>query len=72
MLKEIKNSHKFYLKRIKIATNLLILSGTLWGISYFFIDKNIWAVYCGFISYVLVGVLFFGEILFRKVFIKGV
>lgn len=39
MLKEIKNSHKFYLKRIKIATNLLILSGTLWGISYFFRTK---------------------------------
>ena len=38
----------------------------------FFINKNIWAIYCGFISYVLVGILFFGEILFRKVFIKGV
>ncbi|MCZ6155881.1 DUF3137 domain-containing protein [Campylobacter ureolyticus] len=56
MLKEIKNSHKFYLKRIKIATNLLILSGTLWGISYFFIDKNIW--YILFILLCFVGCIF--------------
>lgn len=56
MLKEIKNSHKFYLKRIKIATNLLILSGTLWGISYFFIDKNIW--YILFILFCFVGCIF--------------
>ncbi|MCZ6172219.1 DUF3137 domain-containing protein [Campylobacter ureolyticus] len=56
MLKEIKSSHEFYLKRIKIATNLLLLSGALWGISYFFIDKNIW--YILFILFCFVGCIF--------------
>ncbi len=56
MLKEVKNSHKFYLKRIKIATNLLILSGALWGFSYFFIDKNIW--YILFLLLCFVGCIF--------------
>ena len=35
MLKEVKSSHEFYLKRIKISTNLLLLSGALWGVHIF-------------------------------------
>lgn len=34
-----------------------------------FEDKFYWSIYCSFISYILIGFLFFGEILYRKVFI---
>ena len=34
-------------------------------------DKLYWSVYSGAVSYALVGALFFGEILFRKRFIKN-
>ena len=34
-------------------------------------DKLYWSVYSGVISYALMGALFFGEILFRKRFIKS-
>ena len=34
-------------------------------------DKFYWSVYSGAVSYVLMGALFFGEILFRKRFIKN-
>jgi len=34
-----------------------------------FENKFYWSIYCSFISYILMGFLFFGEILYRKVFI---
>ena len=34
-----------------------------------FENKIYWSIYCSFISYILMGFLFFGEILYRKVFI---
>ena len=34
-----------------------------------FEDKIYWSIYCSFVSYILMGVLFFGEILYRKIFI---
>ena len=34
-------------------------------------DKLYWGVYSGAVSYALMGALFFGEILFRKRFIKS-
>lgn len=34
-------------------------------------DKLYWSVYSGAVSYVLMGALFFGEILFRKRFVKN-
>lgn len=35
-----------------------------------FIDERLWLIYCGFVSYVLVFLLFVVEILYRKFFIK--
>ncbi|QPH98939.1 DNA gyrase subunit B [Campylobacter concisus] len=34
-----------------------------------FENKFYWSIYCSFISYILMGFLFFGEILYRKIFI---
>nr|WP_314540059.1 DNA gyrase subunit B [uncultured Campylobacter sp.] len=34
-----------------------------------FEDKFYWSIHCSFVSYILMGFLFFGEILYRKVFI---
>lgn len=34
-----------------------------------FENKFYWSIYCSFVSYILMGFLFFGEILYRKVFI---
>lgn len=35
-----------------------------------FENKNYWAYYSSFISYILMGLLFVGEFIFRKIFIK--
>lgn len=35
-----------------------------------FENKFFWAIYCGFISYLIMGILFVGEIVFRKVVLK--
>lgn len=34
-----------------------------------FENKFYWSIYCSFVSYILMGFLFFGEILYRKIFI---
>ncbi|MCD8213225.1 MAG: DNA gyrase subunit B [Campylobacter sp.] len=36
----------------------------------FLSDKSLWAIYCGVISYLLIGTLFFGEILYRRFVLK--
>ncbi|MSN96710.1 DNA gyrase subunit B [Campylobacter sp. FMV-PI01] len=53
----------------KIWCLFFIING-LFSFLLFFVNEKFWAIYCGFISYVLVFILFFGEILYRKVFIK--
>ncbi|AII15492.1 hypothetical membrane protein [Campylobacter iguaniorum] len=35
-----------------------------------FINEHIWMIYCGFVSYLLVGVLLVGEIIYRKIFVR--
>lgn len=37
-----------------------------------FDDKMAWAIYCGVISYILIALFIFGEMVYRRKFIKNV
>ncbi len=53
----------------KIWCLFFIFNAVLAFVLSCFENKFYWSIYCSFISYILMGFLFFGEILYRKVFI---
>ena len=55
----------------KIWIGFFVINGLISAILACFENKIYWGVYCGAISYVLVGALLFGEIIFRKFYIKN-
>ena len=55
----------------KIWIGLFAINGGVSGLLALCENKVYWGVYCGAISYVLVGALLFGEIIFRKFYIKN-
>lgn len=55
----------------KIWIGFFAINGFISAILACFENKIYWGVYCGAISYVLVGALLFGEIIFRKFYIKN-
>lgn len=55
----------------KIWIGLFAINGLISVVLACFENKIYWGVYCGAISYVLIGILFFGEIIFRKLYIKN-
>ncbi|VYT04153.1 Uncharacterised protein [Campylobacter ureolyticus] len=61
-----------YTRNLTKIWSLFFFINAILSFALFFVDEKFWAFYCGVLSYILVGALFFGEILFRKVFIKGV
>ena len=74
MLKEpnLDEKAKFYTRNLtKIWIVFFAINGLISAILACFKNKIYWGVYCGAISYVLIGILFFGEIIFRKLYIKN-
>ena len=55
----------------KIWIGFFVINGGVSGLLALCENKVYWGVYCGAISYVLVGALLFGEIIFRKFYIKN-
>ena len=55
----------------KIWIVFFVINGSISAILACFENKIYWGVYCGAISYILIGILFFGEIIFRKIYIKN-
>ena len=55
----------------KIWIGFFVINGLISAILACFENKIYWGVYCGAISYILVGALLFGEIIFRKFYIKN-
>lgn len=55
----------------KIWIYFFVLNAFVSAILAYLEDKFYWAIYCGVISYVLIGILLFGEIIFRKIYIKN-
>ncbi|MDA3081206.1 MULTISPECIES: DNA gyrase subunit B [unclassified Campylobacter] len=55
----------------KIWIGFFVINGLVSAILACFENKIYWGVYCGAISYVFIGILFFGEIIFRKFYIKN-
>ena len=53
----------------KIWCLFFVFNAVLAFILSCFENKFYWSIYCSFISYILMGFLFFGEILYRKVFV---
>ena len=55
----------------KIWIGFFAINGGVSGLLALCENKVYWGVYCGAISYVLIGALLFGEIIFRKFYIKN-
>ena len=53
----------------KIWCLFFVFNAVFAFVSSCFEKKFYWSIYCSFVSYILMGFLFFGEILYRKVFI---
>ena len=74
MIKEpnLDEKAKLYTKNLtKIWIAFFVINGLISAILACFENKIYWGVYCGAISYILIGILFFGEIIFRKIYIKN-
>ena len=55
----------------KIWIGFFAINGGVSGLLALCENKVYWGVYCGAISYVFIGILLFGEIIFRKFYIKN-
>ena len=55
----------------KIWIGFFVINGLISAILACFENKFYWAIYCGVISYILIALLIFGEIIFRKIYIKN-
>ncbi|MBQ3674754.1 MAG: DNA gyrase subunit B [Campylobacter sp.] len=55
----------------KIWIGFFVINGGVSGLLALCENKVYWGVYCGAISYVFIGILLFGEIIFRKFYIKN-
>ena len=74
MLKErdLPQKAKIYTRNLtKIWIGFFVINGLISAFLACFENKIYWGVYCGAISYVLIGILLFGEIIFRKFYIKN-
>ena len=74
MLKErnLESKALIYTRNLtKIWIGFFVINGGVSGLLALCENKVYWGVYCGAISYVLVGALLFGEIIFRKFYIKN-
>lgn len=62
---------KIYTRNLtKIWICFFLLNATISLVLWFLEDKSMWAIYCGVISYMLIGFLFFTEILYRRYILK--
>lgn len=60
-----------YCKKITIIWCLFFVCNTsIAAYTTFFTSRLVWSVYNGFISYLLIGILFFGEMLVRRLVIQ--
>ena len=57
-------------KLTEIWLGFFVLNGLLSAVLLLPRDKIYWSVYCGAISYVLIGALIGGEMIFRKFYVK--
>lgn len=57
-------------KLTKIWMGFFVFNALIAFVLSLFDDKSAWAIYTGFVSYLLIGALFFGEILFRRFVLK--
>lgn len=69
---EITDSFKLYCRRVTIAWCIfMFLNGTAALCLAFLAEREIWMIYTGFISYILMGLMFAGEYLIRIHVRKG-
>lgn len=65
-----ENGINYTRKLTKIWIYFFVFNAALSLIFALLKDKSIWAFYCGVISYALIAILFFGEILYRRYVLK--
>ena len=68
--KNIDAKKKQYMRRLTmIWCGFFLINATISGYTFFYSSLKQWTLYNGFISYVLMGCLFAGELLYRHLFV---
>ena len=63
---EITSEVKKYTKNATLAWGIFMLFNAIASFLTIFAPDWIWAVYNGFISYILIGIMFLAELLYRR------
>ncbi len=71
--KNLSDIAKKYTRNLtKVWIIFFIINGLISFILALFDSKFYWFIYCGLVSYILIGILLLGEIVFRKLYVKNV